>query len=91
MRGRPGRVTVAGHADRSGAGALQRRAVRAPRATTSPEPWCSAACREPALEVEWFGERRPRIPTPDGSASRATGGSRSFSADREACAPVSRR
>lgn len=65
LRGRPSRLILAGHADRSGSewyndGLSEERARNVARVLVgmgvSPE----------ALSVEWFGERRPRVPTEDG-------------------------
>ena len=63
-RGRPTRVVVAGHADRSGTEAYnlalsEQRAQNVPRARGARRP-------ASALDVQWFGESRPRIPTADG-------------------------
>jgi OmpA-OmpF porin, OOP family len=64
-RARPAQVTVAGHADRSGPepyndALSERRAQNVARALLQ------RGLPEQALETEWFGERRPRIPTSDG-------------------------
>ncbi len=65
LRARPMRVTVAGHADRSGPepyndALSERRAEIVARALQQ------RGVPERALDVVWYGERRPRIPTPDG-------------------------
>ena len=64
VRGRPARLTVAGHADRSGPEPYnedlsERRAQNVARALAQ------RGVPERAMAVEWYGERRPRIPTPD--------------------------
>jgi OOP family OmpA-OmpF porin len=64
-RGRPAKVTVAGHADRSGSEAYNER-LSERRARNVAQALVQRGVPERALEVEWFGERRPRIPTPDG-------------------------
>jgi len=64
-RGRPAKVTVAGHADRSGSEAYNER-LSERRAKNVAQALVQRGVPEQALEVEWFGERRPRIPTPDG-------------------------
>ncbi len=65
VRGRPALVKVAGHADRSGSEAYNDR-LSERRAEIVAQALMQRGVPEQALEVEWFGERRPRIPTPDG-------------------------
>jgi OOP family OmpA-OmpF porin len=65
MRAKPARVTVAGHADRSGSEQYNE-ALSERRAENVARALMQRGVPERALEVEWFGERRPRIPTPDG-------------------------
>ena len=66
LRGRPTRLVVAGHADRSGPEpyneALSERRAQQRR----PGAGASAACRSRRSRSNGFGERRPRIPTADG-------------------------
>ena len=64
-RGRPSRVTVAGHADRSGAEPYNE-ALSESRARNVARALAQRGVPEDDMAVEWFGERRPRIPTPDG-------------------------
>ena len=64
-RGEPTRVMVAGHADRSGSEAYnqdlsEQRARNVARALTA------RGVPQRALDVQWFGESEPRIPTQDG-------------------------
>jgi OmpA-OmpF porin, OOP family len=65
VRGRPALVKVAGHADRSGSEAYNDR-LSERRAEIVAQALMQRGVPERALEVEWFGERRPRVPTPDG-------------------------
>ena len=65
LRARPARVTVAGHADRSGPETYND-ALSERRAENVARALLQRGVPERALEVEWFGERRLRIPTPDG-------------------------
>jgi OmpA-OmpF porin, OOP family len=65
LRARPVRVTVAGHADRSGPEPYNE-ALSERRAENVARALLQRGVPEHALEVEWFGERRPRVPTPDG-------------------------
>ena len=65
VRGRPTRVKVAGHADRSGSEAYNDQ-LSERRAKIVAQALMQRGVPQQALEVEWFGERRPRIPTPDG-------------------------
>ena len=59
-----------GHARRPrrplGDGGLQRRALGAAGAATSPRALVARGVPERALDVQWFGERQPRIATADG-------------------------
>jgi outer membrane protein OmpA-like peptidoglycan-associated protein len=64
-RGRPSRVVVAGHADRSGPEPYNE-ALSEQRARNVARALQQRGVPERAMNVEWFGERRPRIPTPDG-------------------------
>ena len=64
-RGKPTRVVIAGHADRSGTdahnlGLSEQRAQNVARALAA------RGVPQSALDVQWFGESRPRIPTADG-------------------------
>jgi OOP family OmpA-OmpF porin len=65
LRGRPSRLMVAGHADRSGTAAYNE-ALSERRAQNVARALVQRGVPEQAIDVEWFGERRPRIPTPDG-------------------------
>jgi OOP family OmpA-OmpF porin len=64
IRGRPSRVMVAGHADRSGPEPYNE-ALSEQRARNVARALLQRGVPEQALGVEWFGERRPRIPTGD--------------------------
>ncbi len=64
-RGHPTLVKVAGHADRSGSEEYNDR-LSERRAEIVAQALMQRGVPERALEVKWFGERRPRIPTPDG-------------------------
>jgi OmpA-OmpF porin, OOP family len=64
IRGRPTRLVVAGHADRSGPEPYNE-ALSEQRARNVARALVQRGVPEQALDVEWFGERRPRIPTPD--------------------------
>jgi outer membrane protein OmpA-like peptidoglycan-associated protein len=64
-RGRPTRVTIAGHADRSGTEAYNQ-GLSEQRAQNVARALAARGVPESALEVQWFGETRPRIPTADG-------------------------
>jgi outer membrane protein OmpA-like peptidoglycan-associated protein len=64
-RGQPTRVVIAGHADRSGTEAYnlalsEQRAQNVARALTA------RGVPPSALDVQWFGESKPRISTADG-------------------------
>ena len=65
VRGEPARVTVAGHADRSGSEAYNQ-ALSEQRARNVARALVARGVPQRALEVQWFGESEPRIPTPDG-------------------------
>lgn len=65
LRGRPSRIVVAGHADRSGAesynlGLSEERAQSVARALVD------QGIPEDAIVLEWYGETLPRVETPDG-------------------------
>ena len=64
IRGRPTRLVVAGHADRSGPEPYNE-ALSEQRARNVARALVQRGVPEQALDVEWFGERRPRITTPD--------------------------
>lgn len=66
LRGRPARVIVQGHADRSGPEPYNER-LSEQRALNVARALIQRGVPERALDVEWFGERRPRVPTPDGA------------------------
>jgi OmpA-OmpF porin, OOP family len=63
--GRPTRVTLSGHADRSGTEAYND-ALSEQRAQNVARALLARGVPERALDVQWFGERQPRIPTEDG-------------------------
>jgi OmpA-OmpF porin, OOP family len=63
--GRPTRVTLSGHADRSGTDAYND-ALSEQRAQNVARALVARGVPERALDVQWFGERQPRIPTEDG-------------------------
>ncbi len=65
VRGHPTRVKVAGHADRSGSEAYNDQ-LSERRAKIVAHALMQRGVPEQSLDVEWFGERRPRVPTPDG-------------------------
>jgi outer membrane protein OmpA-like peptidoglycan-associated protein len=64
-RGRPTRLEVAGHADRSGTEAYNQ-ALSEQRARNVARALAARGVPQSALDVQWFGESRPRIPTADG-------------------------
>ena len=64
LRGRPTRLVVAGHADRSGPEPYNE-ALSELRARNVARALVQRGVPEQSVEVEWHGERRPRIPTPD--------------------------
>jgi OOP family OmpA-OmpF porin len=63
--GRPTRVTLSGHADRSGTEAYND-ALSEQRAQNVARALAARGVPERALDVQWFGERQPRIPSEDG-------------------------
>jgi OmpA-OmpF porin, OOP family len=65
LRGRPARLTVAGHADRSGPEPYNE-ALSEARARNVARALAQRGVPEREMAVEWYGERRPRIPTEDG-------------------------
>ena len=65
LRGRPARLTVAGHADRSGPEPYNE-ALSEARARNVARALAQRGVPEREMAVEWYGERRPRIPTGDG-------------------------
>ena len=54
-----------------GSGSLQRSAVRS-LARNVARALVQRGIPEQSVDVEWFGERRPRVPTPDGQREPAT-------------------
>lgn len=66
-QGRPARVVLAGHADRAGPAAYNMR-LSERRARTVAAALANMGVPADVLEVEWFGETQPRVPTPDGVA-----------------------
>lgn len=65
LRGRPTRLLVAGHADRSGPEPYNE-ALSEARARNVARALVRRGIPEQSVDIEWFGERRPRVPTPDG-------------------------
>jgi OOP family OmpA-OmpF porin len=63
--GRPSRVMLSGHADSSGTEAYND-ALSAQRAQNVARALVGRGVPEGALDVQWFGERQPRIATADG-------------------------
>lgn len=63
--GRPVRVVVAGHADRSGSAAYNLR-LSEQRAHTVARTLATMGIPDDAMTIEAFGETQPRIPTDDG-------------------------
>jgi OOP family OmpA-OmpF porin len=65
--GRPTRITLAGHADRAGPAPynmrLSERRARAVAAVLQ-----AKGVPASTLDIQWFGETQPRVPTPDGVA-----------------------
>lgn len=61
----PARITVAGNADRSGSNAYNL-ALSKRRAETVAGALTRAGVARAKLQVEWFGESRPRVKTADG-------------------------
>ena len=64
-RGRPARVTIAGHADRSGTEAYNEE-LSQQRARNIARALVARGVPQAALDVQGFGESQPRIATPDG-------------------------
>jgi OmpA-OmpF porin, OOP family len=64
-RGGPARVVIAGHADRSGTDAYNQ-ALSEQRAQNVARALAARGVPQSALDVQGFGESRPRIPTADG-------------------------
>lgn len=64
-RGAPTRVMLAGHADRSGTEAYNE-GLSEQRARNVARALVARGVPQAALDVQWFGESRPRIATPDG-------------------------
>ena len=64
-RGRPARVTIAGHADRSGTEAYNEE-LSQQRARNVARALVARGVPQAALDVQGFGESQPRIATPDG-------------------------
>jgi OmpA-OmpF porin, OOP family len=62
---RPSRVMLAGHADRSGSEAYND-ALSEQRVRNVARALLARGVAEAALDVQWFGESEPRIPTADG-------------------------
>jgi outer membrane protein OmpA-like peptidoglycan-associated protein len=65
LRGRPSRLILAGHADRSGP-EWYNDELSEERARNVARVLVGMGVSPEALSVEWFGERRPRVPTDDG-------------------------
>jgi OmpA-OmpF porin, OOP family len=65
LRGRPSQLVVAGHADRSGP-VWYNEELSERRARNVAEALADRGIPGEALEVEWFGEESPRVPTDDG-------------------------
>ena len=65
LRGRPSRLVLAGHADRSGR-EWYNDTLSEDRARNVARALVGMGVPPEALDVEWFGERSPRIPTDDG-------------------------
>ena len=64
-RARAGQVVVVGHADRSGADAYNL-GLSEERARAVAEVLVERGVPERSLRLEWYGEARPRVSTPDG-------------------------
>jgi OOP family OmpA-OmpF porin len=62
---RPTRIVVAGHADRSGPESYNM-GLSERRARTVAAVLVEKGIPAEVLDVQWFGESRPRVPTPDG-------------------------
>ena len=63
--GRPAKVMLAGHADRAGSESYNM-ALSERRAQTVAAALVARGVPADALDVKWFGESQPRVPTPDG-------------------------
>ncbi len=63
--GEAARLVVAGHADRSGPAAYNFE-LSERRARAVAEVLAEMGVPETAMELVWYGETRPRVPTPDG-------------------------
>lgn len=66
-QGRPARVALAGHADRAGPEAYNMR-LSERRARTVAAALTAMGVPAESLDIQWFGESQPRVPTPDGVA-----------------------
>lgn len=64
-RGQPTRLIIAGHADRSGPEAYNV-GLSERRARTVAQALVNRGVPSNAMQLEWYGETRPRVPTPDG-------------------------
>lgn len=64
-KGRAARLILAGHADRSGPEAYNER-LSERRARAVAAYLAARGVPMDAMQLEWYGERRPRVPTPDG-------------------------
>jgi OOP family OmpA-OmpF porin len=65
LRGRPARLVLAGHADRSGPEAYNV-GLSERRARAVAEALAQRGMPQDAMAIEWYGESRPRVPTEDG-------------------------
>ncbi len=63
--GRAARLILAGHADRSGPAAYNLRLSKL-RAQAVAKVLAEMGVPESAMELKWYGETMPRVPTPDG-------------------------
>ena len=61
----PAKVVLAGHADRSGPEPYNER-LSEQRARNVAQALTQRGIAEETLDVQWFGELQPRVPTPDG-------------------------
>lgn len=66
-QGRPAKVMLAGHADRAGSERYNM-ALSERRARTVAAALVARGVPADVLDVKWFGESQPRVPTPDGVA-----------------------
>jgi OOP family OmpA-OmpF porin len=64
-KGRAARLILAGHADRSGPEPYNER-LSERRARAVAAYLAGKGVPMDAMQLEWYGERRPRVPTPDG-------------------------